>query len=115
MVQDLRRIVSKHPSYPDPLFFYPGTVADGETFFSRFWPEARAVSDPDRKFFDALQVKAAGLRKLFGPTPASEEPTSEDATLFDFLAGHIGTVEGSTEVFSDNCSQRFAEGLAEKL
>ncbi len=54
------------------------------------------------------------LRKLFGPAPASEEPTGEDATLFDFLAGHIGTVEGSTEAFSDNCGQRFAEGLAEK-
>jgi hypothetical protein len=54
-----------------------------------------------------------GLRKLFGPAPASEEPTSEGATLFDFLAGHIGTVEGSTEAFSDNCGQRFAEGLAE--
>jgi hypothetical protein len=54
------------------------------------------------------------LRKLFGLAAASEEPTGENATLFDFLAGHIGTVEGSTEALSDNCGQRFAEGLAEK-
>jgi len=54
------------------------------------------------------------LRILFVPAPASEEPTGEDATLSDFLAGYIGTVEGSSEAFSDNCGQRFAEGLAEK-
>ena len=54
------------------------------------------------------------LRTLFVPTPASEEPTGENATLSDFLAGYIGTVEGSREAFSDNCGQRFAEGLAEK-
>jgi hypothetical protein len=54
------------------------------------------------------------LRMLFVPTPASEEPTGEDATLSDFVAGHIGTVEGTREAFSDNCGQRVAEGLAEK-
>ena len=67
MVQDLRRIVSQHPSYPDPLFFYPGTVADGETFFSRFWPEARAVSDPDGRFYRAFGLGSGSLRELFGP------------------------------------------------
>jgi hypothetical protein len=54
------------------------------------------------------------LRTLFVPTPAAEEPTGADATLSDFLAGYIGTVEGSREAFSDNCSQRFAEGLTEQ-
>ena len=54
------------------------------------------------------------LRTLFVPTPAAEEPTGEDATLSDFLAGYISTVEGSREAFSDNCGQRFAEGFAEK-
>ena len=50
------------------------------------------------------------LRTLFVPIPALEELTCEDATLSDFLAGYIGTVEGSREAFSDNCGQRFAEG-----
>jgi hypothetical protein len=54
------------------------------------------------------------LRKLFGPGASSEESTGENATLFDFLAGHIGMVEGSTEAFSDNCSQRFTDVLVEK-
>jgi len=54
------------------------------------------------------------LRTLFVPASASEKPSSEDDTLLDFLTGYIGTVEGSTEAFSDNCGQRFAEGLAEQ-
>jgi hypothetical protein len=54
------------------------------------------------------------LRKRFGPASSSEELTGENATLFDFLAGHIGMVEGSTEAFSDNCSQRFTDVLVEK-
>ena len=54
------------------------------------------------------------LRTLFVPTSAPEELTGEDATLSDFLAGYIGTVEGSREAFSDNCGQRFTEGVAEK-
>lgn len=55
-----------------------------------------------------------GLRKLFGPPPASDEPSGDAATLFDLLADSIGTVEGSSEAFSENCGQRFAEGMVEK-
>lgn len=54
------------------------------------------------------------LRKLFVPPPDSEESQGKGRTLFDFLAGHIGTVEGSTEAFSDSSGQHFVEGLAEK-
>jgi hypothetical protein len=35
-------------------------------------------------------------------------------TLYDFLADYIGTVEGSTEAFSEDCGRRFADGLADK-
>ncbi|MGZ8217261.1 hypothetical protein [Methylomagnum sp.] len=35
-------------------------------------------------------------------------------TLFDFLSGYIGTVEGSPENLSEPCGERFIEGLAEK-
>ena len=54
------------------------------------------------------------LRKLFGSPPASDEPIGDATTLFDFLADSIGTVEGSSEAFSENCGQRFAEGMVEK-
>jgi hypothetical protein len=54
------------------------------------------------------------LRALFAPAPTVEEPPGEGATLSDFLTGYIGTIDGASEAYSDNCGQRFAEGLVEK-
>ena len=53
------------------------------------------------------------LRKLFTPSPTTGPPAEEE-TLFDFLAGYAGTVSGTTEPLSENCGQRFAQGLVEK-
>ena len=53
------------------------------------------------------------LRKLFVPTPVAGKPTG-GGTLFDFLSGYIGAVSGTTEAFSENCGQRFAEGMLDK-
>jgi hypothetical protein len=53
------------------------------------------------------------LRKLFTPSPTTGTPAEGD-TLFDFLAGYAGTVSGTTEPLSENCGQRFAQGLVEK-
>ena len=53
------------------------------------------------------------LRKLCTPLPEVGEPT-EGETLFDFLSGYVGTVNGTTEALSENCGQRFAQGLVEK-
>ena len=53
------------------------------------------------------------LRKLF--TPSLEAGKSvEGESLFDFLSGYVGTVSGTTETLSENCGQRFAQGLVEK-
>ena len=53
-----------------------------------------------------------GLRRLFGPP--STESGAGHGTLFDFLVGYIGTVAGAAEAYSEDCGQRFAEGLADK-
>jgi hypothetical protein len=53
------------------------------------------------------------LRKLFTSSPTIGEP-AEGETLFDFLSGYVGTVNGSTEALSENCGQRFVQGLIEK-
>lgn len=42
-------------------------MEEGETFFAEFWPQARAVADPQRRFYDAFQLYAGSLRQLFGP------------------------------------------------
>lgn len=53
------------------------------------------------------------LRQLFAPSPTTETRT-EGETLFDFLSGYTGTVSGTTEALSENCGQRFGQGLVEK-
>jgi hypothetical protein len=53
------------------------------------------------------------LRKSLVLALAAEKP-AENATLFDFLSGYIGTVDGTTEALSENCGQRFTQGLLEK-
>lgn len=54
-----------------------------------------------------------GLRQLFAPPPAANG-TEDHGTLFDFLAGYVGTVAGAAEPYSEDCGRRFAEALAEK-
>ena len=53
------------------------------------------------------------LRQLF-TAPPTTETLAEGETLFDFLTGYAGTVSGTTEALSENCGQRFGQGLVEK-
>ena len=74
--------------------------------------EAPLAEEADRKGTTPERLAVDSLRMLFAP-PAEELP-SGDETLFDFLAGYVGTVDGSTEPLSEDCGRRFAEGMAEK-
>jgi hypothetical protein len=53
------------------------------------------------------------LRKLFAPPPAEGTPAAGE-TLFDLLSDCIGTVSGTTEALSENCGQRFTQGMRDK-
>lgn len=53
------------------------------------------------------------LRKVFTPAP-KQTTLAEGETLFDFLDGYAGTVNGSIEPLSEDCGRRFADGLVEK-
>jgi len=41
-------------------------------------------------------------------------PEDKEPSLFDFLSAHIGVIDGTTEALSENCGQRFSEGLLEE-
>ena len=53
----------------------PGTLgdqlaADDATllvFLRRYWPDARAVADPHKRFYAGFGIGRGGLRQLFGP------------------------------------------------
>jgi hypothetical protein len=51
-----------------------------------------------------------GVRRVL---PEPEPPAPAGKSLLDFLAGHVGTVAGSSEPFSQDCGRKFADGLAE--
>lgn len=61
------RTLAADPIYPPLLFFYMGSVAEGETFFAKAWPEARAVSDPSKLFYKAFSLGRGSFRQVFGP------------------------------------------------
>lgn len=57
-------------------------------------------------------VTPEGLPARFAGTATDLEHADE--TLFDFLAGYVGTIDGTTEALSEDCGRRFADGMAEK-
>jgi hypothetical protein len=64
-VRDLRKW-SAGEDFPPVLFIHQGTVEQGEAFFGRVHPEARAVSDPDRELYEAFGRRRGRLRQLLG-------------------------------------------------
>ena len=75
--------------------------------------ESRLADAALRRGATVEQLALDGLRGLFA-APSAENAAEGGGTLFDFLAGYIGTVAGAAEPYSEDCGKRFAEGLAEK-
>jgi hypothetical protein len=72
--------------------------------------ESRLAAEASRRGITPELLALEGLRRLFAPQPDEAVPT---ATLFDFLAGHIGVVAGTAEPLSEDCGRRFAESLTD--
>jgi hypothetical protein len=66
-IADLREAVAATPGYPPVLFFFQGSPTEGRAFIRRYWPEARAVADPERRFYAAFGVERGSLLQMFGP------------------------------------------------
>ncbi len=66
-IVDLRQVSEANPSYPPVLFVYQGTVEQGHDFFARLWPEAHAIADLPKTFYDGFEVARGGMKEMFGP------------------------------------------------
>lgn len=66
-VAELRSAATADPSYPPVLFFFMGSPREGRAFMQRYWPAARAVSDPAKRFYAAFGIERGGLLQMFGP------------------------------------------------
>jgi hypothetical protein len=73
--------------------------------------ESRLADEASRRGTTPELLALDGLRRLFASPTDADAPAD---TLFDFLAGHIGTIAGTADPLSENCGQRFVEGLAAK-
>jgi hypothetical protein len=67
MVIDAKKMMEENPFAPKPIFFYQGTVKDGQSFFDKYWPQARAIADLNQRFYKAFSVKSGGMKEMFGP------------------------------------------------
>lgn len=67
MVAELRQVVAKDPDFPEVLIFAQGSVEQSKAFFAERWPQARAVADPRRRFYQAFGVGRGSLRQLASP------------------------------------------------
>ena len=83
----LRDASQRLAGYPPVLFFYQGSPTEGRAFMRRYWPEARAVADPDAVFYEGLGIGRGGLAQMFHPGVVP-------ALVRAGLAGHLGG-EGS--------------------
>jgi hypothetical protein len=72
--------------------------------------ESRLADEALRRGTTPERLALDGLRRLFAPRV---DQTAAD-TLFDFLAGHIGTVAGTAEPLFEDCGRRFAEALTKR-
>ena len=61
VVKDLRKMSETAPDFPRVLFFFNDNKGRGTTFFSEFWPEARAVTDKKRRFYDAFGLSRGSV------------------------------------------------------
>ena len=75
--------------------------------------EERIVEEAKRRGVAPENIALDGLRQLFTSTePLDDAPGPE--SLFAFMAGHIGTVDGTSEALSEHCGNRFTDAIAEK-
>lgn len=66
MVADLRKISRATPDYPPILFFYQGTLEEGEAFMRKLWAQARAIADLPKRFYDAFGLERGTLGRCSG-------------------------------------------------
>lgn len=67
-VDDLRQLAESRSDFPDVLFFFQGSPIEGRAFMRRYWPAARAVSDPGQRFYAAFGVERGNLLQMLGPS-----------------------------------------------
>jgi len=72
-VADLRAITDREPAFPPVLLFTQSTPVELRAFLRRDWPTARAISDPERRFYAAFGIERMSPFGLLRPALWSAE------------------------------------------
>ncbi|MBK8431862.1 MAG: hypothetical protein IPL28_11490 [Chloroflexi bacterium] len=64
----MKKATAADPTYPPILIFFQGGVDEGTAFFRKLWPEARAVSDTNKTFYNAFGIKQGSWMETLGPS-----------------------------------------------
>ena len=57
----------EYEGFPEVLFFHLAGVEEGEEILDHYWPGARAVSDPEKRFYRAFGLHQGSFNQLLGP------------------------------------------------
>ncbi len=76
------------------IFVASSTAEDAHVFFSRVWPEARAIADPEKHLYEAFGLERARWSQILGPRVALKG-------VISLFKGHgIGNPVGDPRVLS---------------
>ena len=67
-IADVRRISEERSDFPPTLFFTQAGTTETRAFLRRYWPTARAISDPHLNLYDAFGVRRGSLLESLGPS-----------------------------------------------
>ncbi len=74
---DMREVSERDSRFPKALFFFQGSPTEGRAFLRRYWPDLRAVADPQGEFYEGFGVGRGGMMKMFGPSVWSAKSRAE--------------------------------------
>ncbi len=60
------------------------------------------------------EMYAVDCLRTFFSTSRKGEVDNNNETLFDFLSGYAGTIDGVAENYSEDCGSRFTQHLLDK-
>ncbi len=69
LVSDIRFKHYSAGGFLPTVFFFQAEAEKGLDFFNTYWPEARAIADPDHQFYPAFGIQRASLNQMVGPEP----------------------------------------------
>jgi hypothetical protein len=67
IVTDLQAVQQTNVSYPHTVYFFYGTVEQGQQYLAPRWPEASFIADTPRYFYRAFNVPRGSFREVFSP------------------------------------------------